>query len=72
MTAGDQQIAFSERLLAASAPVQHEIGGQTFDVSLASDGDVKMTNRESGEEIFPVRLYWFAWYTFHPETELVH
>jgi len=68
---GGQQIAFTESLLEQSAPVEREIGGQSFDISLADDGEVKMANRESGEEYFPVRSYWFAWYTFHPETELV-
>lgn len=67
----DQKIAFTESLLQTSAPLAYEIRGQSFDVSLARDGSVKMTNRESGEEYSPVRLYWFAWYTFHPETELV-
>jgi hypothetical protein len=68
---GDQTIAFTESLLEQSAPIEHEIGGQSFDVTLAADGEVRMTNRESGEEYFPTRIYWFAWYTFHPETELV-
>jgi hypothetical protein len=66
-----RKVAFTEELLEKSAPIEHELAGQSFDVSLADDGIVKMTNRESGEEYSPVRLYWFAWYTFHPETELV-
>ena len=67
----DEKVAFTATLLEKSGPVEHDIAGQTFDVALAGDGEVKMTNRESGEEYSPVRLYWFAWYTFHPETELV-
>lgn len=67
----DEKVAFTAALLENSAPIEHEIAGQTFEVTLAGDGEVKMANRESGEEYSPVRLYWFAWYTFHPETELV-
>ena len=26
---------------------------------------------ETGKEYTPIRLYWFAWYTFHPQTELI-
>lgn len=67
----DQKVAFTASLLEQSGPIEHEMAGQTFDVTLAGDGEVRMTNRESGEEYAPVRLYWFAWYTFHPATELV-
>jgi hypothetical protein len=67
----DQKVAFAALRLEKSTPIEHDLAGQTFDVTLASDGEVKMTNRESGEEYSPVRLYWFAWYTFHPDTELV-
>lgn len=68
---GGQQVAFAESLLLQSSPFEHEFQGQTYDVVHAGDGAITLTNRESGEEYSPVRLYWFAWYTFHPETELV-
>lgn len=68
---GGQQIAFAESLVQKSSPIKHEFQGQTYDVVHAGDGAVTLTNRESGEEYFPVRLYWFAWYTFHPDTELI-
>ena len=67
----DQQIAFSESFVSTSSPIEHEFQGQTYDIVMARDGAVTMFNRESGEEYWPIRLYWFAWYTFHPETELV-
>ncbi len=35
-----------------------------------SDGTVKITNVETGEEIIKERDFWFAWYAFHPETTL--
>lgn len=33
-------------------------------------GIVKITNIETGEEIVKERDFWFAWFAFHPETEL--
>lgn len=33
-------------------------------------GVIKITNIETGEEIVKERDFWFAWYAFHPETEL--
>ncbi len=68
---GDRQIAITESLLATSSPVEHENQSQTYDFALASDGAVTLSNRDSGKKYAPVRLYWFAWFTFHPETELV-
>jgi len=68
---GSRQIAFAEALLLQSSPLEHEFQGQTYDVARAGDGAITLANRESGEVYSPLRLYWFAWYTFHPETELV-
>lgn len=34
------------------------------------NGDVTVKRLDTGEEIVPVRLFWFAWKAFHPETEL--
>ena len=48
-----------------------KFSGKLVTVSLADDGIVTMTDKASGETYSPVRLYWFAWFTFHPETELV-
>jgi hypothetical protein len=33
-------------------------------------GIVTITNLDTGEEIVKERDFWFAWYAFHPETEL--
>ena len=37
-------------------------------VATGDDGSVTM--RRDGETYHPIRLFWFAWYTFHPETDL--
>lgn len=35
-----------------------------------SSGEIKVTNQDSGEQIIPIRIFWFAWAAFHPDTEL--
>ncbi len=66
-----EKIAFAETLLQEVHEVGHELNGNTLTVNLASYGIVTMTDQASERVYSPVRLYWFAWYTFHPETDLV-
>ncbi len=44
------------------------------DVSIRLERDdagiVKITNQDTGAEIVKERNFWFAWYAFHPDTEL--
>jgi hypothetical protein len=68
---GSEKIAFTDTLLQDKRNIDHEFSGKLVTVSLADDGIVTMTDRASGETYSPVRLYWFAWFTFHPETDLV-
>jgi len=60
------EIAYTEELL--TEPYTHEFAGKESVVTISDDGTVTM--RRDGEIHYPIRLFWFAWYTFHPETEL--
>jgi len=60
-------IAYTEELL--DKPFTHEFVGKEAIVSVAEDGAVTMLR--DGETHHPIRLFWFAWYTFHPDTELI-
>lgn len=63
-------VAYSESLLHEHGTYRHELNGEQVSVTLHEDGSVTM---QRGSRVHaPVRLYWFAWFTFHPETELVH
>jgi hypothetical protein len=62
------KIAYTEELLAE--PYTHEFAGEETTVTVAEDGTVAM--QRSGKTHYPIRLFWFAWYTFHPETALAH
>ncbi len=63
-------IAFTEALLQEQRSVEHELNGNRLVVSMSDDGSVSMLAHD-GESQSPIRLFWFAWYTFHPQTELV-
>lgn len=60
------KIAYTESLLAE--PYVHELAGKETTVTLGDDGAVTM--RRDGETYHPIRVFWFAWYTFHPETDV--
>jgi len=60
------EIAYTEEQL--SEPYTHTFAGKETTVSQDEDGTVTM--QREGETYYPIRLFWFAWYTFHPETAL--
>lgn len=62
-------IAYTETVLQDAGAYQHELHGEEAEVTLHDDGDVTM--RRGNQTFYPTRLYWFAWYTFHPGTDLV-
>ena len=35
-----------------------------------NDGRIIITDKDTGKEIIKEEDMWFAWYAFHPETEL--
>ncbi len=63
-------VAYTESLLQEQPGFQHERNGVTHTVTLHDDGSVSLGRSGSEETFAPIRLYWFAWYTFHPQTEL--
>lgn len=52
----------------ANAPVQDRIGGQAVTIHYDPDVPTAWVVDESGNELAATRAFWFAWYTFHPET----
>jgi len=64
-----RSIAFAKTLLDKRTTYRHAWGENELSVARKDDGTVVL--EMVGESYAPVRLYWFAWYTFHPDTELV-
>ena len=62
-------VAYAEALLRKNNPYSHEFAGAKHDVTLHTDGAV--TLQRDGTTYEPIRLYWFAWYTFNPQTEVI-
>ena len=50
--------------------IEDTVGGVRIKVARDDSGTVSITNLETDEEIVKVRGFWFAWYAFHPDTEL--
>ncbi len=67
---GDQPVAYEATWLQETGRLQENIDGHQINVEYHSDGSVTVTNAESGQSYPVKRLFWFAWYTFHPQTLL--
>lgn len=67
---GETEIAFTEALLTEQNSITHDLDGSQVTVTMKDDGTVVL-EEDDGERYSPIRLFWFAWYTFHPQTALV-
>lgn len=47
-----------------------EVGGQTLTVVFDADNESAHIEDADGEELVSLTAYWFAWYAFHPETQV--
>jgi hypothetical protein len=64
----DLEVAYAASLLEEEGIFSHELSGEEATVALEDDGTVTM--RRGGKTHYPIRVFWFAWYTFHPKTRL--
>jgi len=64
-------IAFDAALLEENMSYSHDLDGQTWELRAGDDGAVTLRDPDQESVYAPIRLFWFAWYTFHPQTELV-
>ena len=64
-------VAYTEDMLTKNGQYEHELGGKPVTVTLHEDGSVDLAFQDSDERHEPIRLFWFAWYTFHPDTDLI-
>jgi len=62
-------VAYPQSLLSEHGTYRHDLNGVATAVTLHDDGSVTM--QRSGQLHSPIRLFWFAWFTFHPDTELI-
>ena len=62
--------AYREEDLKETNTIEDEFAGANLRIERSDSGIVKITNVDTGEEIIKERDFWFAWYAFHPDTEL--
>jgi hypothetical protein len=63
-------IAYAESVLEVGGAYRHELNGKQAQITLHDDGSVTMLRDD--KTLYPTRLFWFAWYTFNPGTDLIH
>ena len=66
-----ENIAFTESYLKKHPAFEQKIAGINLKISSRAEGDVRATNKNTGENLVVTRAYWFAWYNFHPRTILI-
>lgn len=62
--------AYLEDDLIELKTIEDTVGGADIEITREGPGIVRITNLETGEEVVAARGFWFAWYAFHPETEV--
>jgi len=66
---GAQSIAVESGWLKEQGSWEHETSGQTLSLQLDEAGGV--AGSLDGKPVPVHRMYWFAWYSFHPDTGLI-
>ena len=64
-----QPVAYSSDYIQKHRAFTDELGGKTVQVEYANDGQVTLSDKDGGRWTGS-RMFWFAWYTFHPDTLL--
>lgn len=65
-----RSIAYTQELLEKNSVHTSALGEIRLTATLNDDGSVMLEDHD-GARYVGTRLFWFAWYTFHPDTELV-
>lgn len=66
----DASKAYPESVFDKQSVISDIVGGIPVQLEKTPEGKIKVTNAQTQEEIIPIRLFWFAWASFHPDTEL--
>jgi hypothetical protein len=63
-------VAYDRDYLREEGELQDQVGGRTFNVKYHADGGVSVRDTDSDQQWTAHRVFWFAWYSFHPDTLL--
>ena len=64
-------IAFDAELFAKNNELVEKLNSRDVAVTKSADGEVILTDNESGASWSAKRMFWFAWYSFHTRTALI-
>lgn len=67
----DGPVAFAAALLDDDVSYTSELNGAEWLLRADEGGTVTLQKAGTDTVYAPIRVFWFAWYTFHPQTELV-
>lgn len=62
--------AYPETIINQQLTISDAVGDVLIELTRLPSGEVKVTNTRTSEPLIPIRLFWFAWAAFHPDTEL--
>ena len=62
-------IAYESEYLKKRSPMVESFGKRTLEVSFEK-GMVAARDKKTGDKFDVLRVYWFAWFAFHPDTQL--
>jgi len=66
----DTSKAYPESAFDEQSVITDTVGSIQVRLEKTDEGKILVTNLQTQEEIIPIRLFWFAWASFHPDTEL--
>ncbi len=62
--------AYPQRMFEKTNIVKDTVGKVPIRLEKTSSGDIRVVNEQTNQVIVPLRLFWFAWAAFHPNTEV--
>ncbi len=62
--------AYPARIFDKNAVIEDSLDETKLRLEKTASGEIEVTNLQTNEKIIPLRLFWFAWAAFHPDTEL--
>ena len=62
--------AYPESVFDDKKVIKDTVGNVAIRLEKTEAGQIKVINLQTQEEIIPIRLFWFAWAAFHPDTQL--
>lgn len=62
--------AYPENSFDTQPIINDNVGGADLKLEKKKNGSIEVTNLDTNENIIPIRLFWFAWASFNPATEI--